>query len=72
MHYWIAMGVFVTFVILERISVWVFIRGSEKHHPELWGDVGEPTIARNGNIIGSWSIIEVPLDKSRGFLSSTV
>ena len=56
MYFWIAFGVFFTFLILESVSSWVFIRGSKKHHPELWTHAGEPTLMGNGDMISAWPL----------------
>ena len=56
MYFWIAFGIFFTFLILESVSSWVFIRGSKKHHPELWTHAGEPTLMGNGDMISAWPL----------------
>ena len=55
-YFWIAFGIFFTFLILESVSSWVFIRGSKKHHPELWTHAGEPTLMGNGDMISAWPL----------------
>ena len=56
MYFWIAFGIFFTFLILESVSSWIFIRGSKKHHPELWTHAGEPTLMGNGDMISAWPL----------------
>jgi hypothetical protein len=54
--FWIAMGVFFFFLVLESVTSWIFIRGSKKHHPILWQHAGKPTLMGNGDMISAWPL----------------
>jgi len=56
LEFWIAIGVFFFFLVLESVTSWIFIRGSKKHHPMLWQHAGEPTLMGNGDMISAWPL----------------
>jgi hypothetical protein len=55
--FWPTFAIFLICLLAESLTSWLFIRGSKKKHPALWGHAGCPTIMRNGDLISAWPLI---------------
>ena len=56
MAFWLAFSLFFVFLILESITSWIFIKRSERNHPQLWRHAGKPTLIGNGDLISAWPL----------------
>ena len=57
MLFYVAFIGFVVSLSMESITSWMLIKGSKKHHPDLWKHAGEPTLMSNGDLISAFSLI---------------
>lgn len=48
---------FVIGLCLESVTSWIAIRGTRKHHPELWTHSGQPTLLGNGDLTKAWPLV---------------
>ena len=56
MVFWLSFWLFIVFLVLESITSWIFIKRSERNHPDLWRHAGRPTLIGNGDLISAWPL----------------
>ncbi|WP_018623583.1 hypothetical protein [Kangiella aquimarina] len=56
MIFWVTLTIFGVCLILESIISWIFIKGSQKKHPDLWEHSGSPTLMGNADLISAWPL----------------